>query len=399
MEVLLLLFIQVFDGHFGSQAAKFAATHLFGLFEHLIDSSFRETSTVDDVAAQNSFMPLQEHLLDKANDKVNWRNNLRTADHFDVLLELMFPSKFLGDFISGENSSSDSEWFTSTDNSTSEYTAAGLYDEIFEDGRSEVTLTALQLSHIIAEAFRLTNRQLFRKANQSLAGPSNITSGIGGTTATIVVEFQQYLMIAHVGDSRVVACCSPQSEDSQRGVRPIQLTLDHTPHLASEAASVRERGGWIDTKGTVPRVNGYLAVTRSLGDSFLGDVLSSVPDVLVLDILPRRDAVPSTSIGSDQSNCGALYSVFNKSSLLFLIIASDGLWDVLSNDEAVELVCDSLSALVHHSDSAGLSESPEVTTLPADAFHEASKILAHEAYLRGSSDNIGVCVIDLTGHH
>lgn len=394
----------MFDGHFGSQAAKFAATHLFGLFEHLIDISFRETSSsVDDVASQKSFTQLQEHLLDELNSQVNWRNNLRTAEHFDVLLDIMYPSKFLGDNVSGENTSSDSEWFTSTDNSTSEYSAAGLYEEIFEDGRSKVTLTALQLSHIITEAFRLTNRQLSRKANQSLAGPSNITSGIGGTTATVVVEFQQYLMIAHVGDSRVVACCSPRSKDGSDGPLgvwpiPIQLTLDHTPHSASEAASVRERGGWIDSKGSVPRVNGYLAVTRSLGDSFLGDVLSSVPDVLVLDILPRREVVPSTYIGRDKSSCGALYSIFNKSSLLFLIIASDGLWDVLSNDEAVELVCDSLTALIHRSDSSDQSESPEVITLPADAFHEASKILAHEAYLRGSSDNIGVCVIDLSHH-
>ena len=359
----------------------------------------RETSSADDVAIQQSFTQTQQHLLDQANDKVDWRHNLRTSEHFEVPLKTMYPSNLLGEFAP---LSDDAEWLTSTDNSNSKYTAAGLYGEIFENGREEVTLTASQLSHIIAEAFRLTNRQLFRKANQSLAGPSNITSGIGGTTATIVVEFQQYLLIAHVGDSRVVACCSRRKkgdEDVQLGVWPIQLTLDHTPHCPSEDAGVRERGGWIDIKGSVPRVNGYLAVTRSLGDSFLGDVVSSVPDVLVLDILPPHEEESFVSVGSDSSRCGVLYSILKTSSLLFLIIASDGLWDVLSNDEATELVCESLVALVHHhSGSSVASGSPEVVTFPADAFHEASKILAHEAFLRGSSDNIGVCVIDLSRH-
>lgn len=407
-------FYGVFDGHFGSQAAKFSATHLFGLFEHLINNHCKSEESFHTNNTQ-SFVAKQNGLLEELNKDVDWRTSVRPAEDSEVLLDIMRQnSNFLND--QGE-----------------------LVSEAISDMKSErsldassdrvISLTAHQLSNYLSEAFSLTNRQLFLKANQSVAGPSSITSGIGGTTATVVIEFKHYLMIAHVGDSRVVACCSRQlkhlngshsSEDKEKGSRygPVQLTLDHTPHSPSEAESVRIRGGWIDSNGSVPRVNGHLAVTRSLGDSFLGDVLSSLPDVLVLDILSQNDSDNDDYL---VSSCDVLYanslSIRNgsESALLFLIIASDGLWDVLSSAEAIELVCDSLLANDTERPSS-LTEATVATSadeksgrdsgdrnsiagvLPAYAFHEASKLLAQEAYLRGSSDNIGVCVVDLRAH-
>ncbi|PKU59884.1 probable protein phosphatase 2C 59 [Dendrobium catenatum] len=55
-------------------------------------------------------------------------------------------------------------------------------------------------------------------------------------------------------------------------------------------------------------------------------------------------------------------------SLEFLILASDGLWDVVTNEEAVAMI------------------------KPIDDPEEAAKRLMQEAYQRGSADNI-TCVV------
>jgi serine/threonine protein phosphatase PrpC len=67
----------------------------------------------------------------------------------------------------------------------------------------------------------------------------------------------------------------------------------------------------------------------------------------------------------------------------FAILASDGLWDVISNADAVAVVCEFLSLQL----GAGTS---------VEAYQNVATLLAQEAYIRGSTDNIGVCVVDLT---
>lgn len=61
------------------------------------------------------------------------------------------------------------------------------------------------------------------------------------------------LHVANVGDCRAVLC---------RAGEAVQLTVDHTPAVASEAARVETAGGFV-SRG---RVNGILGVTRSFGD-------------------------------------------------------------------------------------------------------------------------------------
>lgn len=95
----------------------------------------------------------------------------------------------------------------------------------------------------------------------------------------------------------------------------------------------------------------------------------------------------------------------------FLIFASDGLWDVLSNEMACNVVRQSLDEAdpADTTDIAGPSEPS--TTLPEEPSQHgqaqegeeqmeprcrmASAILARLALGRGSSDNISVIVVDL----
>lgn len=68
---------------------------------------------------------------------------------------------------------------------------------------------------------------------------------------------------------------------------------------------------------------------------------------------------------------------------LFFLIA-DGLWDVMSNQEVSDMV---VQVMMSFDPSRGISWED------GGAYQEAAQTLTQEAYVRGSSDNIGVCVV------
>eukprot|EP00262_Sarcandra_glabra_P006712 TRINITY_DN19206_c0_g1_i1.p1 TRINITY_DN19206_c0_g1~~TRINITY_DN19206_c0_g1_i1.p1 ORF type:complete len:277 (+),score=63.39 TRINITY_DN19206_c0_g1_i1:158-988(+) len=151
-----------------------------------------------------------------------------------------------------------------------------------------------------------------------------------GSTASTALLLGDRLLVANVGDSRVVAC---------RDGSAIPLSVDHKPDRSDERERIENAGGFIIWAGTW-RVGGVLAVSRAFGNKLLKPYVISEPEIQEEEI----DAVE------------------------FLIIASDGLWNVLSNKDAVAIV-QSIS----------------------DAETSARK-LTEEAYARGSSDNI-TCVV------
>lgn len=151
-----------------------------------------------------------------------------------------------------------------------------------------------------------------------------------GSTASTAVLLGDRLLVANVGDSRVVAC---------RDGSAIPLSIDHKPDRSDERERIEQAGGFIIWAGTW-RVGGVLAVSRAFGDKMLKPYVVADPEIQEEEI----DGVE------------------------FLIVASDGLWNVLSNEEAVTLVQDIKDA------------------------EAASRRLIEEAYSRGSSDNI-TCVV------
>lgn len=105
----------------------------------------------------------------------------------------------------------------------------------------------------------------------------------------------------------------------------------------------------------------------------------------------------------------------NKYAILDILDSWAGLWEVVSNDEAVQFVCEYLysqmeiylkSSISRRSDNESFNndnsskdteQSMLLTSrfLPTDAIHNAARELSLEAYVRGSSDNIGVCIIEI----
>ena len=147
-----------------------------------------------------------------------------------------------------------------------------------------------------------------------------------GTTATVAFVTKDFVILANLGDSRAVL-----STRKAGTVGAMQLTRDHVASDPLEKAAVERRGGRVIQITGVHRVNGTLAVTRSLGDSRLSGLLSQTPDVMPF----TRDAV--LEMCGELKDDGVLPC--------FLILASDGLWDVLSNQEAVRLLHFSLRVL------------------------------------------------------
>ncbi|CAN1340588.1 Probable protein phosphatase 2C 44 [Linum perenne] len=162
---------------------------------------------------------------------------------------------------------------------------------------------------------------------------NSLQLGPGGSTAvTAIVIDGKDLWVANIGDSRAVVCESGAAN---------QLTVDHEPH--TERKRIENRGGFVTTlPGDVPRVNGQLAVARAFGDQSLKAHLTSEPDV-------RHVPIDST--------------------MEFVILASDGLWKVMKNQEAVDLVKD--------------KKDPQA----------AAKRLTTEALARNSKDDISCIVI------
>lgn len=160
-----------------------------------------------------------------------------------------------------------------------------------------------------------------------------------GTTACIALVIQQKqnnsqaLWIANIGDSRAVICKNNQAE---------QLTIDAKPNSKQKSFddSVYKRGGFISDG----RVDSFLATARALGDRSLPGITAR-PEVAKVDL---------GKLDKNQRN--------------FLIIACDGLWDVIDSEEAVK---------------CGLENNLE----------DLSKILVDKALASGSRDNITVMVV------
>ncbi|XP_047090088.1 probable protein phosphatase 2C 30 [Lolium rigidum] len=123
-----------------------------------------------------------------------------------------------------------------------------------------------------------------------------------GSTAVVAVLGPRHLIISNCGDSRAVLC---------RGGAAVPLSADHKPDRPDELARIQAAGGRVIFWDGA-RVFGVLAMSRAIGDSYLKPYVVADPEVRVLE---RRD-------GEDE----------------FLILASDGLWDVVSNEVACNVV-------------------------------------------------------------
>ncbi len=132
----------------------------------------------------------------------------------------------------------------------------------------------------------------------------------GGTTCCVVWvnENENEMYSCNVGDSRFIM--------SYKG-SAYAITHDHKPYNHSEKDRIFNAGGHVSND---LRVNGILAVSRTFGDFIFKNnptleaheqLVTALPDIRTVDIDDNID---------------------------FMVVASDGLWDMMTNDETVHFI-------------------------------------------------------------
>jgi serine/threonine protein phosphatase PrpC len=250
-------------------------------------------------------------------------------------------------------------------NAASKFAASTLYEQLvmrlptLKEASRSTSTWKVEVQHNISESFREIHERFLVEV-VSLA-PNMEQSG---TTATAVLVTDEVIVVSSLGDSRAVL----SSTDSDGIMSAIPLTPDHVASDPTERELVIGRGGSVSSSGGIDRVNGTLAITRSIGDANLASLLSRDPHVV------------SMTIDEIRGQCGE-----RRGSLpCFIVLASDGLWDVISNQEAVDMVVKVMESY---------ASTDRVSWNNGGAFQEAAEVLAIDAYVRGSTDNIGVCVV------
>jgi serine/threonine protein phosphatase PrpC len=129
-----------------------------------------------------------------------------------------------------------------------------------------------------------------------------------GSTACMIIHYydinekKNILWSINVGDTRAVL--------ANRDGLAIQLSKDHKPNAPSEKKRIEGLGGKIEHDGYVWRV-GPLSLSRSFGDTDSAPYVTHVPEIF------------SYKVSSND---------------LFIILACDGLWEVLNNQDAIDFI-------------------------------------------------------------
>ncbi|GAB2285949.1 hypothetical protein Dimus_020378 [Dionaea muscipula] len=191
------------------------------------------------------------------------------------------------------------------------------------------------------------------KARKEPVAPETV-----GSTAVVAIICSSHIIVANCGDSRAVLC---------RGKEAIPLSMDHKPNRADEYARIEAAGGKV-IQWNGHRVFGVLAMSRSIGDRYLKPWIIPDPEVM---FIPR----------AKEDEC--------------LILASDGLWDVMTNEEVCETARKRI--LLWHKKNGG-SLPPERGVGIDPAAKAAAECLSNRALQKGTKDNITVIVVDLKAH-
>ncbi|XP_050362283.1 protein phosphatase 1L [Nymphalis io] len=307
----------IFDGHGGEFAANYAKEHLIqNLYNKVVElSAFKEGKTVI-TPLRDSPEESKKEETTVVEKKTSFKKSASTADDTskkeitdpDLLAQLSKARPII----------------------TREVRPIKPVRNIAVPLSSYMDKGKINYGKLLTDEVLAADRLLVEAAKRSM--------NVAGTTALIAMLEDNYLIVANVGDSRGVMC------DSRGNAIPV--SFDHKPQQVREQKRIEAAGGYIAFNG-VWRVAGILATSRAMGDYPLKDkkFVIADPDILTFNLDDHKP--------------------------MFLVLASDGLWDTFTNEEAVKFIKERL-------------DEPDY----------GAKSLTLQAYYRGSVDNITVLVIN-----
>jgi serine/threonine protein phosphatase PrpC len=218
---------------------------------------------------------------------------------------------------------------------------AGVFDGHGTDGVKIVeTVKDLIKSYFLANcnAFRNAGQEnikgIINECDKKVRSCSTIDSSVSGCTAVLLI-ITDVIHIGSVGDSKAILAMigsdpdyTPQKRivDPGRSIVPLKLAVEQRPNIREELERIKKAGGKVQqlTNDQGIKVGPYrvwkkvgtlpgLAMSRSIGDS-----------------IGKEIGVISTPV------CNSF--MFDKRSDLFIVMASDGVWDVMDCQEVINFV-------------------------------------------------------------
>uniref|UniRef100_A0A6I8RXF2 Protein phosphatase 1G n=1 Tax=Xenopus tropicalis TaxID=8364 RepID=A0A6I8RXF2_XENTR len=146
-----------------------------------------------------------------------------------------------------------------------------------------------------------------------------------GTTAVVALIRGKQLIVANAGDSRCVV---------SEGGKALDMSYDHKPEDELELARIKNAGGKVTMDG---RVNGGLNLSRAIGDHFYKRNKNLPPEEQMISALPDIKVV---TLSEEHE---------------FMVLACDGIWNVMSSQEVVDFVHEKIESQLQKGETLSLT--------------------------------------------
>lgn len=314
-------FFAVFDGHAGKHAAEWCGNNFHETLLHCLRNPSKPNSTVPDILNQ-SFQDVDAHLSQMAEESEGKIHSGCTVVTAFIRIEDENKKQSFLEMTSSPRSSpapdSESPDSCRSRNLTIDGDNAPFHSTEIPDAGSGDDSSKLKNGNGKKEKEKKSSGSRIKNAFKSLStgsiissspktpksgSPDSLSRRESGELVAVRIpppDARRVLYCANAGDARGVLC---------RTGMAVRLTYDHKGSDKQEAKRITDAGGFVMSG----RVNGVLAVTRSLGDSSMKEFVVGAP------------YTTETELCDDDE---------------FLILACDGLWDVISDQGAVDLIRD-----------------------------------------------------------
>eukprot|EP00615_Pteridomonas_danica_P000959 CAMPEP_0114345648 /NCGR_PEP_ID=MMETSP0101-20121206/12416_1 /TAXON_ID=38822 ORGANISM="Pteridomonas danica, Strain PT" /NCGR_SAMPLE_ID=MMETSP0101 /ASSEMBLY_ACC=CAM_ASM_000211 /LENGTH=546 /DNA_ID=CAMNT_0001481779 /DNA_START=23 /DNA_END=1663 /DNA_ORIENTATION=+ len=199
-------------------------------------------------------------------------------------------------------------------------------------------------------SFREAIGTTFNQTDEEFLNNDTLANSKSGCTACLVMfDGQDQLYAGNLGDCRAVLC--------REGGIPQELTFDCRADRPDEIARIITSGGFVNNK----RVNGQLAVSRALGDHDYKrpkGLVTCSPEMTNIRLKEKDE---------------------------FLLIACDGLWDVLTSQEAIDFIKTRLTSLTTTTSSSKMITTDQLSDI-------SNELVKHAIDDKKSTDNVSVLI-------